>query len=289
MSKKNISPLRYPGGKSFLINFLSEIIECNKPVETYVEPFAGGAGAALGLLINGKVKNIIINDADKLIYSFWYTLLNKPEYLIKKIKITPINIEIYNELRKQVFRSTSKKEISIYKIGFAVFYVNRCNRSGILRSGPIGGYAQNSEWKIDARFNKKDLIERIVKINRFRDKIKLYNKDAVAFLRDLCLNDELDTNKTIIYLDPPYYEKGPSLYIKYFKDFQHEELRNFLMNGLKSKWVLSYDDVKEINNLYHASTKQGYHKAHFAYKAKVGKELVVFSDNCKIPYNIEKL
>ena len=54
---QNLSPLRYPGGKSKLADFIGLTIQnLNMPNCTYIEPFAGGSGVALSLLLNGIVE-----------------------------------------------------------------------------------------------------------------------------------------------------------------------------------------------------------------------------------------
>ena len=274
-----ISPLRYPGGKSTLIKYLSKIIQLNSPIDTYVEPFAGGAGAALGLLYNNYVKRVVINDADEFIFKFWQLVLNNTNWFIEKIQNTSINI---NEWKRQ--RLLLKKEnASDLEIGFATFYLNRCNRSGILTAGPIGGYKQLSDWKIDARFNKDNLIERIKKVSSYKDKIDCLNFDAVNLLKNYIDKLNLEPEKTLIYLDPPYFEKGPMLYRYFYCEKDHKYLHNFLKNETEIKWVLSYDDVPFIHNLYKGNNKNGILVNHFAYKARVGKELLISSDNCILP------
>jgi DNA adenine methylase len=173
---RGISPLRYPGGKSFLSKFLVDVIDYNYPIDTYIEPFAGGAGAALALLINNHVKQIILNDADDLIYKFWHVTLNRSKELAEKIKATPINIK---EWKKQK-AILSNKHADDLDIAFATLFLNRCNRSGIIfTGGPIGGYEQAGTWKVDARFNKENIIDRIKTIAQYKGQIKIYNFDAM--------------------------------------------------------------------------------------------------------------
>jgi DNA adenine methylase len=151
-----------------------------------------------------------------------------------------------------------------------------------LRSGPIGGYNQEGEWKIDARFNKKDLAKRLEHIYDFKHQIRIYNYDALDFLKKI-LDLNIDPEKSMVYLDPPYYAQGRDLYRKYYKPKDHLALKEYLKNDLKIKWILSYDDIDEIHNLYSDVRKNGIVFNHFANKAKVGKELLIFSDNCIVP------
>ncbi len=280
------SPLRYPGGKTSLMQFLSIIVNKNGTIENYVEPFAGGAGAALGLLYGNHVNRIILNDADEFIYKFWLTILTNTKQIVDKIENTPVNVSQWKKQKELLLDEARRRKSSDLEIGFTAFYLNRCNRSGIITrtTGPIGGYDQKGKWKINARFNKEELIKRILRIAEYKDRISFYNKDAIQFLRDTLPYLNLDTEKTLIYLDPPYFVHGPELYRSYYKKDDHRELKDFLKDELKIRWVLSYDDVSYINELYDGARINGYLKNHFVNKAKVGKELLIFSDNCNYEF-----
>jgi DNA adenine methylase len=181
---KHYSPLRYPGGKACLSGYLSELIKDNHIENcTYIEPYAGGAGAALTMLFLEKVDSIIINDLDKSIYFFWKTILTQTDQFINKISKTKITIAEWHK-QKAIYRS---KQSSPFDLGFATFFLNRTNRSGIIDGGPIGGAKQKGNWKIDARFNKEDLIERIENIDSYKKRIKITNKDGIALLKGIYL------------------------------------------------------------------------------------------------------
>ncbi|MHA1660161.1 MAG: DNA adenine methylase [Promethearchaeota archaeon] len=273
------SPLRYPGGKTSLLKYLTNIINLNEPIKTYIEPYAGGAGAAFGLLLNNSVERIILNEYDKAIYKFWCASLYETENLLKKVKEIRINLKEWRK-QKEIFNDfLLGKDISDLNIGFATFFLNRCNRSGILNAGPIGGKKQIGKWKIDARFNKNELINRIKKIAELKNKINVYNLDAIEFLEGQLPRLNIDPKKTLIYLDPPYCEKGSSLYRYYYGNNDHKKLQNFLKGFNNIKWILSYDDIPFIHNLYKGTNKNKITMNHFAYKAKVGKELIIVSDN----------
>jgi len=278
------SPLRYPGGKAKLYRFLSFMIKHNRPIDTYIEPYAGGAGAALSLLFNKEVKNVILNDLDPFIYKFWNAILHNNRLFQGRIINTPITIEEYHKFKSIYEIKSIRNNTSDFQQGFAAFFLNRCNRSGIISGGPIGGYDQSGKWKIDARFNKKDLIRRLELIYDYRTNIDIYNYDAITFLTDILPNLDINPETSLIYLDPPYYLQGKELYNKYYEQKDHVKLKEFLKNELKMKWILSYDDNVEIHKLYDGIRKNGIVFNHFANKAKVGKELLIFSDSCNVPY-----
>ncbi len=276
------SPLRYPGGKNSLSKFFSELVDLNDlEGGAYVEPFAGGAGAALSLLFSEKVYKIVLNDKDHFIYCFWKAILEETEGFIDKIRKTPVSIAEYDHQRKILTGDIERH--SLLEKGFAAFYLNRCNRSGILKAGPIGGRDQAGKWKIDARFNKEDLISRIQRIAVYTERIEIYNYDALEFLDKYLIHLPLKNEKILVYLDPPYYRKGNDLYRIYFKKDDHINFADYFRRLENFRWLISYDDSDFIRDLF-ASNNQSFLKFnYFANKAKVGRELMISSDDCILP------
>lgn len=268
--KIHFSPLRYPGGKTFLFPFFDEVIQNNGLNNiTYVEPFAGGAGAALALLFSGKVKNIVINDLDKAIYAFWKSAIFDSAKFVKKVQLTPVTIK---EWRKQRAIYNNPKA-SRFELGFATFFLNRTNTSGILDGGPIGGLKQNSKYKINARFNKEILIERIKRLSSYKDRISVFNKDGLELISE-CLNKK----NTFVYLDPPYFEKGATLYLNHYKKDDHEALAKKLNDHPNAFWLLTYDNKKEVRSLYADRRMLNFTLNYNAYKSRIGKEIMIMSD-----------
>jgi len=277
------SPLRYPGGKSSLYDFLKKTIRANNIVDgIYIEPFAGGAGAALKLLMLEEVYEIHLNDKDELIYKFWYSVLNHTDELIELINNCNIDINEWN-YRKRVLQNLDlRKNLSDVEIGFTAFFLNRCNRSGILKAGIIGGINQAGDWKLDARFNKEDLISKIKMISNYKDRIKVYNLDALDFLKYVERNIE-DKQNLMIYLDPPYVEQGEGLYNLFYKEKNHTDLAKLLQKKISGYWIVSYDDNKLIHSIYKEVNKNIFEFNYFANKTKVGRELIICSKNCQMP------
>lgn len=271
LNNRNLSPLRYPGGKAKLTNFIVELLELNGLRGcSYIEPFAGGAGAALTLLINDFVDNIVINDYDQCIYAFWYSVLYETDKLCDLISLTPVTMqEWYNQ--KQIY-NTSK---DLLNLGYATFFLNRTNRSGIINGGPIGGYNQQGNYKIDCRFRKDELIKRINTISLYKDRISLYNLDAGKFIKEILPSAP---QKSFIYLDPPYYKKGPGLYTNFYQDEDHRDLADLIKNNIKHPWILTYDNVKEISTLYEEYYKTVYYLNYSVNNKYKGQEILVYSD-----------
>ena len=267
------SPLRYPGGKS---RFASQLLQSIEDVfgqhgeVVLVEPYAGGAGASLALLFAGKVERIIINDLNKAIYTFWKIAIEDTDYLINKIKRTDVTIE---EWRKQ--KNIYVSHVDERRLAFAALFLNRTNRSGIMNGGPIGGMRQLGKWKIDARFTKKTIIKRLERIKHFSDKIEVCNLDGIDFLKQLEQRENL--NRYFVFLDPPYFQKGRSLYMNHYNEKEHKSLSQFLVKSSFANWIMTYDNVPYINDLYRRLPIRNFSIQHNAYKSKLGREIMVSS------------
>ncbi len=268
--KGHVSPLRYPGGKSFLSEKFSRIIELNKlgkPI--YIEPYAGGSGAALQLLFANKVKEIVINDLNRPIFSFWQSIIKKNSAFIKKLLSTPVTIEEWKK-QKKIYEDTSSPE---FDLGFATFFLNRTNVSGILNANPIGGINQTGAYKINARFNKKELANRIRIISQFKDRITVTNNDGIEVFKKYA-----NKKDTFIYLDPPYFDEGYALYMK-CEESHHQKLAEELNSHPSAKWILTYDEKKKVRDLYPEKKRQRLSLKYRATIIREARELMVFSDS----------
>jgi len=234
----NLSPLRYPGGKSQYIPLLSNFANII-PHDRYIEPFAGGSSIALHFAIN-RATPVVINDKDPAIFAFWHSVINKTKKFIERIDSTLVDLKTWDQ-SKEILLNYYKR-YNKFELGFATFFLNRCNFSGCLNANPIGGKKQFGRWKIDARFNKKDLIKRIKIIEQYKSLIKVSCLDALDLVRMLSKND-------LIYLDPPYYNQGKNLYKNFLKDEGHKRLYDALQL-IPSPWIMSYDNCEFIRLLY---------------------------------------
>lgn len=272
-----LSPLRYPGGKARLAPYLERLIRAQAPQPTqYAEPFAGGAGAALHLLHSGVVDQIHLNDLNPGIAAFWRASLDFPNQFCRRIRDVPLTLE---EWRKQAEIYTSPSGRDDFELGFATFYLNRTNRSGILDAGPIGGFEQLGKWKIDARFNREGLVARIQAIADMRHKIYVTESDALDFLRSI---QHISTD-VFVYADPPYLVQGEGLYLHAFDAEAHLELANVLSEA-EFPWILTYDDDPRITNLLYSGGRCAiFDISHTAHRQHVGTESVIYSERLIVP------
>jgi DNA adenine methylase len=277
---ESLSPLRYPGGKQILARVLAHVIRLNgREGGVYVEPYAGGAGAALSLLFGEHVKRIVINDADSRIYAFWDAVLHKTERFLRLLRDTPLTVDEWKSQRL-IYQSSGRH--SSLRVGFATFYLNRCNRSGIIGNGGlIGGLKQTGKWKIDARFNRQDLSRRVERIAHYRERIGLHNADAETFLKSQLRNPSW-VDRAFVYLDPPYYAKGSQLYLNYYTEEDHARFAAHL-DGARFNWIMSYDNVRPIRDLYSSYRLVEFNLGYSARRWRIGRELLIMPRHVRFP------
>ncbi len=274
---KTSSPLRYPGGKSAMTGLLSQIRKLNGLGDRAIaEPFAGGAGASLTLLYLEETPEVYINDADPAIHNFWWAVINRPKPFADMISKTRVSMAEWRRQR-EVYRDRGR--ISRLRRGFAAFYLNRCNRSGIIMNGgPIGGVKQEGEWKLNARFNKTALRHRCEKVAEYRDRVHVSGRDGIKFI------ESQDADSTFYFIDPPYFAKGKTLYLNAVDEEYHVALGARLKSMADGAWVLTYDDCPEIRRIYRGwATIRPFSLRYAAAERRSGKEILIVPKWMRLP------
>lgn len=277
-SNRLYSPLRYPGGKATFAPFIAEIMDTNDlSGGHYFEPYAGGAGVALDLLFSGIASHVHINDADPAVHAFWIAATRHSRQLCDLLESTPITIDEWFKWRS-VLNDTAAG--NIVERGFATLFMNRTNRSGILTAGVIGGKDQAGDYKLDARFKKDMITARLRAISECAQDISVHCEDALRLLRDC---SKLLPRKSLIYLDPPYYVKGKHLYRNFYKHDDHVAVAAALQKKTFTRpWVVSYDDVEPIRDMYRNSASLSYGLNYTAQRRYVGSEVMFFSNRLNV-------
>lgn len=277
---RTASPLRYPGGKACLFEIAVSILQENDLHErNYVEPYSGGCGLALNLLFQGYIAHAHLNDLDRSIWAFWKSAIDETDALVARIEAVEISVD---EWERQRAVQRRKQDADVLELGFSTFFLNRTNRSGIIHSGGvIGGRDQAGPWKLDCRFNKDDLISRIRRVARYRNRITVYNEDAEHFL------DRVGTSipaTSISYVDPPYFEKGSQLYKNAYRKPDHERIAARL-SDLRAPWLLTYDNVGPIRGLYKEFASIELDIGYSAQIKRRGSEVLVVSKGLRLPFD----
>ncbi len=269
------SILRYPGGKTQLASFVNHLIEINGVEDpVYCEPFCGGAGIAMELLLAGKVKSVVLNDLDPAIYSIWYAVIHDTERFIDKIQDTPIDMEEWHRQR-DVYQSLKDAHGYSFELGYAAFFLNRTNRSGIIQGGPIGGYKQTSKYALNCRFNVENLVKKTRSIAKYKNQIHLYSVDGLEFIKHVLPTYNQDN--LFVYFDPPYYNQGQFLYRNGLTDKYHVELASVIQR-LQYKWIVTYDHMPRIQELYQRSRQFLYALNYSANRKRKEHELLFTND-----------
>ena len=271
------SPLRYPGGKNRLAKFIADVCSLNCVTGHYVEPYAGGASVALHLLLNGYVRKITINDKDRAVYAFWHSVLHHPQEFCRRIERCVVDVRAWKKHKK----IQGDQDASLFDLGFSTFFLNRTSRSGILSGGILGGIKQDGVYKIDCRFNRDNMIERVQRIAACQHRIHAFNLDAEELIEKV--QKEGSRKNTLYYFDPPYFQKGPLLYMNHYDADDHGALADRIRKIEDSRWIVSYDSVPAIKEYYHGYGKKEYLLTHTAYGNSLGSEVLFFSNNLLIP------
>lgn len=272
------SPLRYPGGKACLFDLATSILRLNDLERGhYAEPYAGGCGLALKLLYGGHVSDIHINDIDPGVWAFWHCVLNRTDAFVAKVQKAPVTIKEWRRQQEIYNRFDASKPLSL---GFATFYLNRTNRSGVIKdAGVIGGLKQKGEYKIGCRFNRDDLSKRIRRVAKYRDRIHLTNMDAIYFMRRC---DKKLPGQSLLFIDPPYFKKGSSLYTSFYHAKDHARVAE-VVTDLQNPWIVTYDDAQEIRRLYRDRRQFSFDINYSLNEKRLGTELLIASKGLKIP------
>ena len=265
-----VSPLRYPGGKGKIANFIKLLFIYNNMLgHSYSELYAGGASVALSMLYEEYASHIHINDLNRSIYAFWSAALNETEDLCRLITDVDVTIEEWQRQRSVQMDHSAEP----LQLAFSTFFLNRTNHSGIINGGIIGGKKQDGEWKLDARYNKASLVRRIEKIARYRNRITLTQRDAADYIQNVL---PMLPDKMFLYLDPPYYVKGEGLYEHFYQHDNHVEIAR-LVRTIDRPYIVSYDAANAILDLYKGYDDIAYGLRYSAAERYLGDEVMFFS------------
>lgn len=270
------TPLRYPGGKTQLTPFVHDLLRENDLLQSvYCEPFAGGAGIACRLLLNGNIAEAWINDIDPAIYAFWYSILNYTDQFCEHIQTITVDISEWH-LQRSIYLNERE---NLFNLGFSTLFLNRTNRSGILKGGVIGGISQSGKYSIDCRFGKEELIRKIRRIALYKNQITLTQVDAQEYIAS---NLKTLPKHSLVNIDPPYYRAGPDLYTNSYQHGDHVAL-SVAVKDMKHHWMMTYDEAPEIIAMYNGLRQFRKNLTYYAQVKRSAAELLVISDDLILP------
>lgn len=269
------TPIRYPGGKSKLYPIVDAVIEANELAGcTYAEAYCGGAGLAVKLLLKGRVSRIVLNDIDPAVYSMWDAIVNHSEELCHFLREVPLTIDEW-KARRAFFDSAEKPSL---ELGKSALYLNRTNRSGILRGGPIGGISQSGKYKLYARFTREALCDKVMAIAARSDAIELHNEDACDFIDGTLAHSK----QVFANFDPPYVVKGPGLYENHYTEESHKAVAAKIAS-CGFPWIVTYDDSPFVRDLYRGFDQYAVSVRYSASSVRDGNEVLIAGPGVTIP------
>lgn len=279
-----LSPLRYPGGKGLLLDFVDDVIRNSLGTGVrYVEPFVGGAAVAIGLLSRGIADRAVIGDIDPAVAAFWRGVFFHNEEFVDRVRECAVTIDAWHGHWQTLNAESVNDDL---QLGFSAFFLNRTNYSGILRARPIGGLEQTGDWRLDCRFNKEDLVRRIKKLDRFSDRVDVFEGSACDLLDGL---PENDVDDLFVYADPPYLMKSADLYLDETAFDTHVRLAAKLRSMFRY-WIVSYDRDSRVGSVLFPNERIArFSIRHSASRAHIGQELAVFSDDCAVSGSLRLL
>lgn len=240
----------------------------------YIEPYAGGAGAGIALLAENVVERITINDIDPAVYAFWIAATKQTDEMMRLVHDVPLSIDEWRRQR-EIYKNTDVSDV--LALGFSFFYLNRTNRSGILNGGVIGGLAQAGKYKLDARFNRKTLIDRLERIGNLSSKISVLSLDGRTIVGRYG-----DCPDVFMYIDPPYVVAGSKLYLNSFEVRDHEKLAEAVDKVDSANWIVTYDQSELISELYSKYFQCELELTYSAQKPGKAVELLIASEAVRV-------
>lgn len=281
-----VSPLRYPGGKVRMTSWLVEVFDqlvMPMEVEVWIEPFGGGAGAALMALEAHHVPDAWIVEANPALAAFWTTIMADDGRLAARVETTTPSLELFMESRETVAAAMAgESTVDREDLGYAAFVLNRCSRSGMVLGnvGPIGGKTQAGRHTVASRFHGERLADRIRAVSAFGQSFRVFEGDGISYIENLTgsgIEDEV-----FVFADPPYLGVGNSLYSQGMAPEQHQRLATALQE-CPSPWVLTYDAHPDVLDLYPDCEVVEFEIPHTAHQQQVGTEYLVLPENLPAP------
>jgi DNA adenine methylase len=226
--------------------------------------------------VDEEVRSIHINDLSPGISAFWRSAFYQTEEFANRIEKDEVSLDAWHEARRIYSEPEGHSDLDL---GFSTFLLNRCNRSGILTARPIGGLDQSGEWKIDARFNRANLAERVRFLGQYRRRVSITQQDAREFIRTL---QPMGAN-VLVYVDPPYLVQGDGLYLDALTIEDHAEVAK-LLRSCRFPWLLTYDAHERVTeDLYEGLRTAEFDISHTAQVQHVGSEYAVFGPELVVP------
>jgi len=257
-----VSLLRYIGGKSKLANHITTYIDVPHN-GVFCDPFVGGGSVAIATALKHENARIVLNDLDPEVANFWRAIVdpdaNAIGELLTRIRLYKPTIADYTEFQKFIPTNTIDR-------AFRFLVLNRCSRIESNGLRPLGGWDQKNGG-IDSRWNGERLRDEFLEAREaLLGRTTVYSQDFAAMLA-------MAEADWVLYLDPPYYHIGDTLYSTPWSDTDHMRLR-LALHSTEADWVLSYGNHPRILELY-SDAQINSLEAHHGMKKRKSDELII--------------
>ena len=226
--------IKYPGGKSRMVKpILERLPESN----TFVDAFVGGGSVSIAYAKKYPNSIIYMNDLDKFTYSMWKVVVSGSDKDVENLSVFISQVPTIELFKKN--RELMSSEDTVIRAYLGIFF-HKCTFSGMFDGNPIGGFKQESKWKVGCHYNSENIIRKMLAVRKLlRGRTIVTNND----FRDLKIDADL------YYFDPPYVVVGEKLYSVGFDEKDHIDLSN-IIKQIGGGWVLSYNDHPLVRDIY---------------------------------------
>ena len=234
------SPLRYPGGKTWLIPHIREWLRETQP-EILIEPFAGGAIVSLTAVMEELVSSTMMIEIDRDVAAFWRSALESGATLSEWVRR-------FSPTHESVAQLAAEAPRTVEEHGFRTLVLNRTRRGGILAPGASLTRKGENGKGILSRWYPETLARRLAAIGEYADRLAFLEGDGMKVLPVLLRGWG---RRAGVFLDPPYTahggkRAGSRLYAH--TDIDHAALFAMLA-AHDSSFLMTYDVAPEIVGL----------------------------------------
>ena len=242
--------LRLTGGKSKLLDVLSDNYPKDEQFDYYIEPFVGGGWSFFNAIENlrHRVHTFILGDINPD-FVWAYELLCGETWRDIAEATKAINEEYHSksfEEKGEMYYSMRDKynssDLTKIERVITLFFLNVAGYNGVYRKSQQGNY--NVPWC------KKDKIY----LNRDWETLHevLNSVDIEFHIGGFSELNPLEYENAFWYLDPPYHNTHTSYSAEGFGEDKQIQLKEFCdqIDDMDSKFMLSNSNTEFIMNLY---------------------------------------
>lgn len=239
---RQLSPFRYPGGKTWLVPEVRKWLKAGRAPSVFVEPYAGGAMAGLTAASEALAARVVLCELDADVAAVWATIFSGTDADVKWLcdRIADFKVTLSNV--REVLDGSPRADKSR---AFRTIIKNRMQRGGIMSAGAGLMKAGEAGRGLASRWYPETLTLRIAALQLLRKKITFEHGDAFAVIARFAYDPS-----AFFFVDPPYTAGGKSAGKRLYTHNEVDHARLFeLMASVHGSVMLTYDDAPEVRAL----------------------------------------